>query len=47
MVTFWLTYQLRDELPTALKNSLPTVKQLKMELEAAARELGDEDKEPL
>lgn len=37
------TYKLRDELPPALKDSLPTAEQLEMELEVAIRELEAED----
>ena len=37
------TYKLRDELPPALKDSLPMAEQLEMELEAAVRELEAED----
>lgn len=33
------TYKLRDELPPALRNSLPTAEQLERELEKAAREV--------
>jgi predicted nuclease of restriction endonuclease-like (RecB) superfamily len=36
------TYMVRDELPPALQDSLPTAEQLEMELEAAVKELGDD-----
>jgi predicted nuclease of restriction endonuclease-like (RecB) superfamily len=36
------TYKLRDELPPALQNCLPTVEQLEMELEAAVSALEEE-----
>lgn len=42
------TYKLREELPPALRECLPTAEQLEMELDAAIREIGaEQDNSPL
>ena len=40
------TYQLKEDLPEPLKNSLPSIEQLEMELQIAAAEIEEQDSEP-